>query len=107
MRAAALLTPLLALGLLAVMARLEVWAQTPTAAPAPPQRRNRVMTAPPTDRREAAPEVPLLRDPPPPPGYVEPLAGSSAEDTYGHAPGPAEPDATSSDKSTANSREQF
>ncbi|MFC7485806.1 hypothetical protein ACOCJ7_04700 [Knoellia sp. CPCC 206453] len=45
------------------------------------------MTAPPFPQSEDAPQAPLLRDPPPPPGYVEPLAGSSAEDTYGqHLP---------------------
>lgn len=32
-------------------------------------------------------EAPLLREPPPPPGYVEPLAGSSAEDAL---PAPAD-----------------
>ncbi|MFC7490800.1 hypothetical protein [Knoellia alttitudinis] len=43
------------------------------------------MITPPTPHPEHAPQAPLLRDPPPPPGYVEPLAGSSAEDTYGDA----------------------
>lgn len=83
MRAAALLTPFLVLGLLVVMPRLEVWAHRPAA----PVRRPRpkvppAMSSTPSPRADPdSPETPLLRDPPPPPGWVEPLEGSSAEDT--------------------------
>ena len=83
MKAAALLTPLLMLGLLVGMAKLEVWAQHPDVPTPRPRRRKRVMTEPQLPHAEDVPQAPLLRDPPPPPGYVEPLAGSSAEYTYG------------------------
>ena len=106
MKAAALLTPLLVLGLLIPMHKLEVWAQRPDVAARRPRRRRRVMTTPPTPRSEVAPEVPLLRDPPPPPGYVEPLAGSSVDDLFGSGAPPAQPAEPPPDNSTENSRDQ-
>lgn len=106
MRAAALLTPLLMLGLLVVMGRLETWAQRPDVLTPRPQRKKRVMTAPPFPQSKDVPGIPLLRDPPPPPGWVEPLAGSSAEDTYGPAAAPAHAGETPVDKSTENSSDQ-
>lgn len=84
MKAVALLTPLLALGLLLVLQRLEAWAEQPVPHIRRPPRRSPVTTTPSTRPSDDTPQTPLLRDPPPPPGYVEPLAGSTAEDTSHH-----------------------
>ena len=86
MKAAALLTPFLVLGLLHVLQRLEVWTGSSGGARHPRKKEPR-MTQQHDGQTEPHGEAPLLRDPPPPPGYVEPLAGSSAEDAL---PAPAD-----------------
>lgn len=102
MKAAGLLTPLVVLGLLLVMPRLEVWAQRPTVSAIRPRRRVRPMTSPAPADTDAA-KAPILRDPPPPPGYVEPLAGSSAEDTFTQQTSSAQHDEPSITMSTPGS----
>ena len=92
MKLLALAAPLLVLGLVLLLQRMEAWCtRAPTAAgrihrPAPGGRTPATTTRS-TMRNPAAPspaatvdeEVaePLLRDPPAPPGYVDPLSGSS------------------------------
>lgn len=93
MKAVAFLTPLLVLGLLPLLHALEVrMRRTPRPSRARRSRTTRPTTKDPMMTELPAPEdgaelgMPVLRDPPPPPGYVEPLAGSTAEDTLGAVP---------------------
>ncbi|WP_377642523.1 hypothetical protein [Oryzobacter terrae] len=81
MRAVALVTPLLVLGLLPVLGRMEAWSvgertrpRARTPRPRTTVRTRMTATTPPAD-----PELvpgPLPRDPPPPPGYRDPLEDS-------------------------------
>jgi hypothetical protein len=103
----ALGTPLLVLGAIFVLQRLESWAipsprsrrkalraapAAPSAGkspadPAPPRRRKMMNhpTSPTPDERDG----PLLRDPPPPPGYVDPLDESQVLKDLSRLPGPS------------------
>ena len=89
MRAVALVTPLLVLGLLPVLGRMEAWSVGERTRP-----RARALRPGTTDRTtkrarmsdttlppEPEPDLgPLPRDPPPPPGYRDPLEGSPVLD---------------------------
>lgn len=100
MKAAALATPVLALGLIHLMHLLEVWAQrTSTSSRTSPRTRrleggtthddkDETMTDIPGPRTDPSPNKPLPHDPPPPPGWVDPLADSDAGDLDGAAPSP-------------------
>lgn len=107
MKLLALGTPLLVLGVIFLLQRLEAW-----ALPSPRSRRGRVAAAAPTRNRPVPPPAtglptgrrkmmndqtsptpderdgPLLRDPPPPPGYVDPLDESQALRDLSQLPGP-------------------
>lgn len=90
MKLLALATPLLALGLVLLLQRMEAWCgRVPRAAgdrrvrasvsrTAPPMRSTMPATSAPSSAATAEGEAlePLLRDPPSPPGYVDPLEGS-------------------------------
>lgn len=89
MMAMALLTPLLVLGILPLLHDLEAWMRrdTPPGRDRPPRPQKgppMIEQTPPTDGADLVRPVP--RDPPPPPGYVDPLAGSTAENTVSSVP---------------------
>ncbi len=91
MRAIALVTPLLVLGLLPVLGRMEAWSaqERPRPLPRTPRRRttDRTRMTDTTTPGEPEPDLgPLPRDPPPPPGYRDPLEGSPVLDDLRHAP---------------------
>lgn len=95
MRAVALVTPLLVLGLLPVLGRMEAWSVGERTRP-----RARALRPGTTDRTTKRTRMsdttlppepdhdlgPLPRDPPPPPGYRDPLEGSPVLDDLLAAP---------------------
>ena len=93
MKLLALATPLLVLGLVLLLQRMEAWcarvpgaasdrAHRPPGGRTPPTIARSTMsttTAPsPAATVEGEVAEPLLRDPPAPPGYVDPLEGNAA-----------------------------
>lgn len=89
MKLIALATPLLVLGLVLLLQRMEAWCvRAPRAAdsrlrspggrtPHPTRSSMSTTTAPSPAATAEEAAAPLLRDPPSPPGYVDPLEGNA------------------------------
>ena len=90
MKGLAFATPVLVLALLPLLHLLEVWMRHDPDGDRRrkhrPQRKVPPVCDTPAQASEAQVDLPVPRDPPPPPGWVDPLAGTAAQDTSSRPP---------------------